>query len=132
MDLPTFRQSRHRRRICAKPFHIRPDLHRGRVLVIENFAVVSLIGVQQAAAALLAAMEQLAREQGCACLAISLLNRKDRKSPNRRHNPTGQLFKGAGFRLDMARLSKCFDAAAARQSRSDGRSEPSEGDPERP
>lgn len=92
-------------------YHVRPDLQRGRVLVVENFSVVSLIGAQQAAAALLAAMEQLAREENCACLAISLLNRGERKSPTRRRAQNGQFFKGAGFRLDTARLSKCFDAA---------------------
>ncbi len=94
-------------------YHIRPDLHRGRVLVVENFAVVSLIGAQQATAALLAAMEQLARDRGCACLAISLLNNQERRSPNRRRTQTGRLFQGAGFRLDVARLSKCFEETPA-------------------
>jgi hypothetical protein len=107
-------------------YHIRPDLQRGRVLVIENFAVVTLIGAQQAAAALLGAMEELARDRNCACLAISLLDRKDRRSPNHRRNQTGQLFKGAGFRLDVARLSKCFDPTAIRHPESTGPSEPSE------
>ena len=94
-------------------YHIRPDLQRGRVLVIENFAVVSLIGVQQAASTLLAGMEQLARDRDCACLAVSLLDRKERRLPNHGSNQTGQFFKGAGFRLDVARLSKCFDAITA-------------------
>ena len=107
-------------------YHIRPDLQRGRVLVIENFAVVTLIGAQQAASALLAAMEALARDQDCACLAISLLDRKARRSPNHHRSQTGRLFKGAGFRLDVARLSKCFDPAATRQLDTTGPSEPSE------
>ena len=106
-------------------YHIRPDLHRGRLLVIENFAVASLIGAQQATAALLAAMEQLARERGCACLAISLLNRTERRSPNHRRTQTGPFFKGAGFRLDVARLSKCFDGIAAGNLGPDGPGEPS-------
>lgn len=113
-------------------YHVRPDLHRGHVLVIENFAVASLIGAQQAAGALLAAMEQLARDQGCACLAISLLNRTERRSPNHRRNQTSQLFKGAGFRLDMARLSKCFDATTAPYLESAGSGEPPEGTQARP
>ena len=113
-------------------YHIRPDLHRGRVLVIENFAVVSLIGAQQATAALLAAMEQLARDQGCACLAISLLNREEKRSPNRRRAQSGQLFKGAGFRLDMARLSKCFDVPPAPHLGSSGSGKPSNGGGARP
>ncbi len=107
-------------------YHIRPDLQRGRVLVIENFAVVTLIGARQAASTLLAAMEALARDRNCACLAISLLDRKGRRSPNHRRNQTGQIFKGAGFRLDVARLSKCFDPAEARHLETAGPSEPSE------
>jgi hypothetical protein len=107
-------------------YHVRPDLQRGRVLVIENFAVVTLIGAQQAASTLLAAMEALARDRDCACLAISLLDRRDRRSPNHRSNQTGRLFKGAGFRLDVARLSKCFGPTAARQLRSAGPSKPSQ------
>ena len=92
-------------------YHIRPDLLRGRVLSVENFAVVALIGVQQAAAQLLEAMEKLAQEQNCACLAVSLLDRAVRRGPHRRQ--TGQLFKSAGFRLELARLGKCFDPVAA-------------------
>lgn len=110
-------------------YHIRPDLQRGRVLVIENFAVVTLIGVQQAASTLLASMEELARERDCACLAVSLLDRKDRRSPNHGRNQTGRFFKGAGFRLDVARLSKCFDPAAARHLESARPSEPSPNKP---
>lgn len=113
-------------------YHIRPDLHRGRVLVVENFAVVSLIGSQQAAGALLSAMEQLARDQGCACLAVSLLNGKERRSPNRRRNQTGRLFKGAGFRLDVAQLSKCFDGTPAPHLGSAGPGEAFEGSQARP
>ena len=94
-------------------YHIRPDLQRGLILAIENFAVVSLTGSQQAASTLLAGMEDLARDCGCACLAVSLLDRHARRSPNRRRNHTGRLFQGAGFRLDLARLSKCFEAATA-------------------
>ena len=107
-------------------YHIRPDLRSGRVLVIENFAVVTLIGAQQAASTLLAAMEELARDRNCACLAISLLDRKARRSPNHHRSQTGRLFTGAGFRLDVARLSKCFDSTATRQIETTGPSEPSE------
>ena len=82
-------------------------------------------GAQQAASALLAAMEALARDRDCACLAISLLDRKVRRSSNLHRSQTGRLFKGAGFRLDVARLSKCFDPAATRQLETTGPSEPS-------
>jgi hypothetical protein len=97
--------------LCA--YDVRPDLHRNRVLVIENFAVVTLIGAPRAAAELLAAMEQLARDRACHCLAVSLLGRRVRRSPDRDRGRTGRFFKGAGFRLDLARLCKCFDPAPA-------------------
>jgi hypothetical protein len=119
-------QDRQSHIIGLSVYHIRPDLQRGRVLVIENFAVVTLIGAQQAASTLLAAMEELARDRNCACLAISLLDSKARRSPNHHRSQTGQLFKGAGFRLDVARLSKCFDPTAARHLESTGPGEPSE------
>lgn len=101
-------------------YHIRPDLHRGRLLVIENFAIVSLIKVQQAALTLLAAMEDLARDLGCSCLAVSLLDRRIRRSPNHPRSQAGRYFTGAGFRLDLARLGKCFDPVAVEQSKLDG------------
>lgn len=90
-------------------YAVRPDLWRSRVLVIENFAVVSLIGTQQAASVLLAAMERLARDQACGCLAVSLLERTAGRSLDRSRGLSGRFFKGAGFRLDLARLSKCFE-----------------------
>lgn len=89
-------------------FTIRPDLQRGRILMIEIFAVVALLGGRHASAALLRSMEQLARARDCRCLAVSLLDRKIRRSPHRRRSETRQFLQGAGFRLDLARLSKCF------------------------
>jgi hypothetical protein len=91
---------------------IRPDLWRGRVLVIENFAIVTLIGTQQAASVLLAAIEHLARDRACQCLAVSLLERTAGRSPDQNRGLTGRFFKGAGFRLDLARLSKCLEPTA--------------------
>jgi len=108
-------------------YSIRPDLHRGRLLVIENFAVVSLIKVQQAASTLLAAMEDLARERGCACLSVSLLDRRIRRSPNHPRSQAGRIFTGAGFRLDLARLGKCFGPIAVEGRRLDGVNGPTEG-----
>lgn len=108
-------------------YHIRPDLHRGRLLVIENFAIVSLIKAQQAALTLLAAMEDLARDLGCSCLAISLLDRRIRRSPNHPRSQAGRFFAGAGFRLDLARLGKCFDPIAVKQLKLDGADGSSEG-----
>lgn len=113
-------------------YHIRPDLQRGRVLMIENFAVVTLIGAQQAASTLLAAMEELAQNEDCRCLAVSLLDRKVRRSPDHDRSQTGQLFKGAGFRLDLARLRKCFDPATTGHLETHGHIRPSEGAHARP
>ena len=101
-------------------YHTRPDLHRGRLLVIENFAIVSLIKGQQAALTLLAAMEDLARDLGCHCLAVSLLDRRIRRSPNHARSQAGRFFAGAGFRLDLARLGKCFDSTAVERGKLDG------------
>ena len=113
-------------------YHIRPDLQRGRVLVIENFAVASLTGAQQAAESLLAAMERLARDRGCECLAVSLLNRVEPRPPVGRRSQIGRLFKGAGYELDRARLSKCFVGTALRESGSTERVGPYEGGRSRP
>ena len=107
-------------------YYIRPDLQRGRVLVIENFAVVALIGAQRAASTLLAAMEALARDRDCPCLAISLLDRTVRRSPKHHRSQAGRLFKGAGFQLDLARLSKCFDPTATGHLDAAGSTGPSE------
>jgi hypothetical protein len=94
-------------------YTIRADLRRGRVLMVEIFAVATLIGTRQAAARLLAAMEQLARERACPCLAVSLLDRKARRSPGNDRSQTSRVLRGAGFRLDLARLCKCFDPPTA-------------------
>ena len=113
-------------------YHVRPDLHRGRLLVIENFAIVSLVRVQQAALTLLAAMEDLARDLECHCLAVSLLDRRIRRSPNHPRSQAGRFFTGAGFRLDLARLGKCFDPGAFEQRKLDGANGAPEGAEIRP
>ena len=71
-------------------YYMRPDLHRGRLLVIENFAIVSLIRVQQAALTLLAAMEDLACQLGCPCLAVSILDHRISISPNHPRSQAGR------------------------------------------
>lgn len=92
---------------------IRPDLQRSRILVIENFAVVTLIGVQHAASILLSSIERLARDRACRYVAVSLAERKSRGAPDQGRGPTGRFFKGAGFRLDLARLCKRLDPQPA-------------------
>lgn len=102
-------EDRQGRIVGLSAYAIRPDLHCGRVLAIENFAVVTLIGAQQAAAMLLAAMERLARDRACRYLAVSLPERRAGGSPGRDRNLTGRFFEGAGFRPDLTRLCKCVD-----------------------
>lgn len=106
-------EDRQGRIVGLSAYAIRPDLHRRRVMVIENFAVVTLLGGQQAASILLTAMEQLARQRACQCLAVSLLEEGAPRSLGGNRNQTRQFFKGAGFRLDLRRFCKCFEPARA-------------------
>jgi hypothetical protein len=89
----------------------RPDLHRGRILEIENFAVVDITGNRKAAVVLLRALEDLARRSGCSCVSISLLNARMRKWLRDPRNPAIDVFRAAGFRGEQLRLRKCFAEA---------------------
>ena len=64
-------------------YRVKLDLRRGRILEIENFAVVNLVGARHAARVLLQALEKLARERDCRCMTVSLLN----PGLRRRHPP---------------------------------------------
>ena len=90
---------------------VRPDLHRGRILQIENFAVIDIAGNRKAAVLLLRALDDLARRLGCHCVSISLLNAQMRKWLRDPGNPAMDVFRSAGFRGDQLRLRKCFAAA---------------------
>ncbi len=89
----------------------RPDLHRGRILEIENFAVVDIAGNRKPAILLLRALEELAGRLGCSCISISLLNAQMRKWLRDPRNPAIDIFRAAGFRGEQLRLRKCFVAA---------------------
>jgi hypothetical protein len=89
----------------------RPDLHRGRILEIENFAVVDITGNRKAAVVLLRALEDLARRSGCSCVSISLLNARMRKWLRDPRNPAMDVFRAAGFGGEQLRLRKCFAEA---------------------
>ncbi len=91
----------------------RPDLRQVRILEIENFAVVDIIGNRKAALVLLRALEDLARRAECNCVTISLLNPQMRKWLREPNNPTMDVFRAAGFRGEQLRLRKCFAAAVA-------------------
>ncbi len=90
---------------------VRPDLQRGRILQIENFAVIDIAGNRKAAVLLLRALDDLARRLGCHCVSISLLNAQMRKWLRDPGNPAMDVFRSAGFRGDQLRLRKCFAAA---------------------
>ena len=87
---------------------VKPDLRQGRILEIENFAVVDVIGNRAPARILLAALEKIAREQACSCVSISLLNPLMRRWLRSRKKPAMDLFREAGFRGEQLRLRKCF------------------------
>jgi hypothetical protein len=93
-------------------YWLKPDLRRERVMEIENFAVVDVTGTRRAARVLLDGLEALAREQGCSCIVISLLNPMIRRRLRDEQEATVDLFKATGFQGDYMRLRKCFEGPA--------------------
>lgn len=87
---------------------VKPDLRQGRILEIENFAVVDIIGNRAPDRILLRALEEIAREGGCGCISISLLNPHMRKWLRDKKTPAMDVFRAAGFRGEQLRLRKCF------------------------
>ena len=92
-------------------YRVKPDLRRGRILEIENFAVVNPVGARHAGRVLLLALEKLARERGCHCMTVGLLNPGLRRRLRAPDDPTADFFKSAGFRGEPLRLRKCFETA---------------------
>ncbi|MDH3596121.1 MAG: hypothetical protein OEU09_07500 [Rhodospirillales bacterium] len=89
-------------------YWLRPDLREGRILEIENFAVVDLVGNRTAARVLLEALQDVALQLDCSCISISLLNPQMRKWLREPKNPAMDLFRASGFRGEQLRLRKCF------------------------
>jgi hypothetical protein len=89
-------------------YDFKQELLRGRVLEIENFAVVDLIGAKTAAGLLLESLESLAREQQCRCMSVRLLNPAMRKWLRRSDGSRPDIFQAAGYRGEPLRLRKCF------------------------
>ncbi len=89
-------------------YHLKQELRRGRVLEIENFAVVDLIGAKTAAGLLLESLESTARAQQCRCMSLKLINPAMRRSLRRSNGPRADIFEAAGFRGEPLRLRKCF------------------------
>ncbi len=93
-------------------YWLKPDLRRERVMEIENFAVVDVTGTRRAARVLLDGLEALARERGCSCIVIGLLNPMIRRRLRDEQEATVDLFKATGFQGDYMRLRKCFEKPA--------------------
>ncbi len=93
-------------------YWLKPDLRRERVMEIENFAVIDVTGTRRAARVLLDGLEALAREQGCSCIVVGLLNPMIRRRLRDEQEATVDLFKATGFKGDYLRLRKCFEASA--------------------
>ena len=89
-------------------YWLRPDLREGKILEIENFAVIDITGNRAAAKTLLQALQEVALDLGCSCVALSLLNPQMRKWLREPKNPAMDLFRAAGFRGEQLRLRKCF------------------------
>lgn len=98
-------------------YRIVRDLKRRRVFVIENFAVVDLLGSKRAARALLQALAALARKHGCTCLSLGPLDPAMRSSLHAGERPPGDIFSHLGFHIPgLSHRS----AAAAQMLRSPG------------
>ncbi len=93
-------------------YWLKPDLRRERVMEIENFAVIDVTGTRRAARVLLDGLEALARDQGCSCIVIGLLNPMIRRRLRDEQEATVDLFKATGFQGDYMRLRKCFEEPA--------------------
>jgi hypothetical protein len=89
-------------------YWLRPDLRQGRLLEIENFAVVDIVGNRTVARVLLEALEDVALCLDCSCISISLLNPQMRNWLREPKNPAMDLFRATGFRGEQLRLRKCF------------------------
>lgn len=87
---------------------LRPDLWRGTILEIDNFAVIDMARGRTIADLLLKALENLGRESGCSCLSIKLITPKMRRWLRAVEGSEKDLFSAAGFRSDRLRLRKCF------------------------
>ncbi len=64
---------------------------------------------RRAARVLLDGLEGLAKDRGCSCMVISLLNPMMRRYLRDQREATADLFKATGFRGDHMRLRKCFE-----------------------
>jgi hypothetical protein len=106
-------QSIHKAIYGLSGYWLRPDLRRGGILEIENFAVVDITGKRKAAVLLLRILEDLAWRSGGSFVSISLLNPQIRKWLREPRNPATDVFRVAGLRGEQLRLRKCFAEAVS-------------------
>lgn len=89
--------------------HLKHELRGGRILEIENFVVVNLVGAKTATRILLESLEGIARTQHCRCISLKLLDPRLRRSLRRMSGPHRDIFEAAGFHGEPLRLRKCFE-----------------------
>jgi hypothetical protein len=88
---------------------LKHELRRGRILEVENFVVVDMIGAKPAAGLLLESLEGIAREQQCHCMSLRLLSPQIRRSLRQSNGTRTDILKAAGYRGEPLRLRKCFE-----------------------
>ncbi len=87
---------------------LKPVLHGGRVLEVENFVCLDLTGGQRATSTLLRATESCARNWNCSYIRLSLLEpRPDAGQPDR-NRVAIDLLEAAGYREESALFGKSF------------------------
>ena len=88
---------------------LKHELRRGRILEVENFVVVDMVGARPAAGLLLESLEGIARDQQCHCMSLRLLNPKMRRTLRQSNGTRTDILKAAGYRGEPLRLRKCFE-----------------------
>jgi hypothetical protein len=88
---------------------LKHELRRGRILEVENFVVVDMVGAKTAAGLLLESLEGIAREQQCHCMSLKLLSPVVRKALRQSNGTRRDILKEAGFRGEPLRLRRCFE-----------------------
>jgi hypothetical protein len=88
---------------------LKHELRRGRILEVENFVVVDMVGAKPAAGLLLESLEEIAREQQCHCMSLKLLSPVVRRALRQSNGTHRDILKEAGFRGEPLRLRRCFE-----------------------
>jgi hypothetical protein len=92
---------------------LKHELRRGRILEVENFVVVDMVGAKPAAGLLLESLEGIARDQQCHCMSLKLLSPVVRRALRPANGTRRDILKEAGFRGEPLRLRRCLSLTAA-------------------